>query len=204
MRTATARTLCALSLCAPRLDPARMCAPAGRDAGGVVLLEAEDVSLSYDGDRFLFRDLSLQLPRAAKWALVGTNGVGKSSLLRVLCGSEPSETGRVSLARGARLAYVPQEPSVPAGCTAGEFLYRSDAPSVSALRAYRAAEAAVLDAKTDSDASDASARLGAASAAMDEADAWGVEAEMRRVCEELRVAHLLRRDAGERLWWSHT
>ena len=152
----------------------------------------------------LLSRVDLEVARGECVLLAGPNGVGKSSLLRVLCGSEPSETGRVSLARGARLAYVPQEPSVPAGCTADEFLYRSDAPSVSALRAYRAAEAAVLDATSDSDASDASARLGAASAAMDEADAWGVEAEMRRVCEELRVAHLLRRDAGERLWWSHT
>ena len=67
--------------------------------GGAALLTADGISLSYDGERFLFEDISFAVARGAKLALVGANGAGKSSLLKVLCGKESPDTGSVDLAR---------------------------------------------------------------------------------------------------------
>ena len=190
-RTATARMQVAA---AKRVATARMQVAAATEPvpGGIALLSASDLSLSYDGDRYLFSDISLTVARGAKLALVGANGAGKSSLLKVLCGLTSPETGDVSLARNTRMTYVEQEPELPAGCTADEFLYRSDSPAVRALRAYTTAAAAV-----ETDGSDSAVdELGRATATMDETNGWEVEAEMRRVCELLQVEHVLKRDAA--------
>ena len=159
--------------------------------GGAALLTADGISLSYDGERFLFEDISFAVARGAKLALVGANGAGKSSLLKVLCGKESPDTGSVDLARNVRLMYVEQEPTLPPGAPAGDFIFSSGAPSVRALAEYRAAMEAV-----DAGEADASERVGKAAAAMDASDAWGVEAEMGRLCATLEVEHLLEREAA--------
>ena len=160
-------------------------------AGGAALLTAADLSLSYNGERFLFKDISFTVGRGAKLALVGANGAGKSSLLKVLCGRETSETGSVETARGVRMTYVEQEPSLPPGAVAADFIFSSNSPAVKALADYRAA---VEAAEADDDG--ASERVSEAAAAMDASDAWRLEEEMRRLCETLEVDHLLSRDAA--------
>ena len=108
-------------------------APSTADA----LITATSLTLSY-GDRPVFSDISFTVARGAKLALVGDNGAGKSSLLKVLRGIEPSDAGSVELSRSARLTYVEQEPTLPPGSTADEFIYKSDSPAVAALAEYRA------------------------------------------------------------------
>jgi ATP-binding cassette subfamily F protein 3 len=61
------------------------------------------------GGRTLFRDLDWSIQDGERIGLIGGNGVGKSTLLRVLAGVEPPEAGAVTLRRGARLAYLAQE-----------------------------------------------------------------------------------------------
>ena len=67
--------------------------------GGVVLLSGHDLSLTYDGQRDLFSGISVSLTRGAKLALVGANGAGKSSLMRVLGGIERPNGGSVELGK---------------------------------------------------------------------------------------------------------
>ena len=61
------------------------------------------------GGRVLFRELDWSIQDGEKIGLIGPNGVGKSTLLRTLAGLEPPEAGAVTLRRGARVAYLPQE-----------------------------------------------------------------------------------------------
>ena len=164
--------------------------PAPLTEGGAALLTADAISLSY-AESFIFKEISFAIARGAKLALVGANGAGKSSLLKVLCGKLQPDTGSVDIARGVRSAYVEQEPSLPPGAPAADFIFSSDAPFARALAEYRAAVQAV-----DNGDSDASERVGRAAAAMDKADAWGIEEEMQRLCATLEVDHLLSRDAS--------
>eukprot|EP00965_Chrysotila_dentata_P045083 1497825-Pleurochrysis_carterae.AAC.1 len=114
----------------------------GVSSGGAVLLQANELSQTFDGDRYQFRDTSLSIARGAKIGLVGANGVGKSSLLRILAGVDEPEEGEVRLFGGACLAYVEQDPSLPPGTTADQFIFASPAPAMVALRRFRAAAAA--------------------------------------------------------------
>ncbi len=66
------------------------------------------LSKSY-GALDLFSDLSFAIPPRARIGLVGANGVGKTTLLRILLGLEEPSAGSVQRARGLRVGYLPQE-----------------------------------------------------------------------------------------------
>ncbi|KAL1523695.1 hypothetical protein AB1Y20_018626 [Prymnesium parvum] len=190
---AMALALVALAAACVRPLPGRVRAGAAVMQAADVLVSGVGLSLTHDGAKILFSGIDIQLARGSKSALVGANGVGKSSLLRVLAGLDSPDDGRVELAPGTRLHYVEQEPSLPPDTSAANFIFSSPAPGVAALRQYQEAQAAVEAAPDDEAAAEQLAR---AIAAMDAEDAWGLEFEMRRLCSKLRVEHLLQRDAA--------
>jgi ATP-binding cassette subfamily F protein 3 len=61
------------------------------------------------GARVLFDGLSWMIPRGARWGLVGPNGVGKTTLLRILAGQETPDAGAIRAAGTVRIGYLPQE-----------------------------------------------------------------------------------------------
>ena len=80
------------------------------------LLTASDLNVSY-GDIEIFSDVSLEVAEGARIGLVGPNGGGKTSLLRVLVGHSEPTLGQVHRSTGLRIAYVPQVTPVSAGGT---------------------------------------------------------------------------------------
>ena len=86
------------------------------------VIQLEGVSKAY-GDRVLFRDVTWQLSGRERIGLVGPNGIGKTTLCRILVGLEPPDTGRVSRARETTVGYLPQEAAGEArGSVLGEAL----------------------------------------------------------------------------------
>ncbi len=69
------------------------------------------------GHHTVFRHVSFTLGWGERAGLVGPNGVGKTTLLDVIAGRQVPDSGRVSLARAARVGYLTQEPELPAGQT---------------------------------------------------------------------------------------
>jgi ATP-binding cassette, subfamily F, member 3 len=72
------------------------------------LLTALDLGKSFGPDD-IFSNLSLSIPHRARIALVGANGIGKTTLLRILVGLEEPSTGKIQRAKGIRIGYLPQE-----------------------------------------------------------------------------------------------
>jgi ATPase subunit of ABC transporter with duplicated ATPase domains len=81
--------------------------PAARDTGRQVL-EVEDLSKSYD-DKEVLRDLSLRIMRGERVALIGPNGVGKSTLLKILMGEVEADTGKFEWGHAVKPGYFSQE-----------------------------------------------------------------------------------------------
>ena len=119
--------------------------PAVAAAAGPAL-EMDGLSVSY-GRTPVVEGLTLAVPRGSVFALLGRNGAGKSSLLRVLLGQRPPARGRVRLlgedpwtrrtSLMARVGVVPEEPDAPPEMTAlalsalcGRLHARWDAPAV--------------------------------------------------------------------------
>ena len=71
-------------------------------------MTATDLGKSY-GPNDIFGGVSLGIPNRGRIALVGPNGIGKTTLLRVLMGQEEPSSGEVQRARGLRIGYLPQE-----------------------------------------------------------------------------------------------
>jgi ATP-binding cassette subfamily F protein 3 len=72
------------------------------------LIQAVNLSKAY-GAQDVFSDLSVSIPQRARIGLVGANGVGKTTLLRILMGLEEPSAGEVQRARNLRIGYLPQE-----------------------------------------------------------------------------------------------
>ncbi len=60
-------------------------------------------------DRVLFSDVSFRLTRGDRAGLIGPNGTGKSTLLRIVAGLDSPDTGSIALARGTRIGFLQQE-----------------------------------------------------------------------------------------------
>jgi ATP-binding cassette subfamily F protein 3 len=72
------------------------------------VLTAQSLSKSF-GALDIFSDVSFSIPHKSRIGLVGANGIGKTTLLKILVGEEDSSGGTVNFARGTRLGYLPQE-----------------------------------------------------------------------------------------------
>jgi len=72
------------------------------------LLATNSLSKSY-GAADIFSNLTFSIEKGARLGLVGPNGVGKTTLLRILVGDEESSTGTVSRSQGVRIGYLQQE-----------------------------------------------------------------------------------------------
>jgi ATP-binding cassette subfamily F protein 3 len=74
---------------------------------GDVVLRAEHLAKSYD--RPLFTDLTFEIQRGQRWALLGPNGCGKTTLLACLLGLVPPDQGQVCLGHGVAVGYFDQQ-----------------------------------------------------------------------------------------------
>ena len=69
------------------------------------------------GDRWLLRGADLTLHAGDRLALVGRNGAGKSSLMKLMAGRTDMDEGSLWMAPGSSVAYLPQAPQLPTGMT---------------------------------------------------------------------------------------
>src|SRR5512146_161252 len=74
----------------------------------MALLSAVNLAKSF-GPNDIFSGVSLSIPHRARIGLVGPNGVGKTTLLRILIGLEEPSAGEIQRSRGLRTGYLPQE-----------------------------------------------------------------------------------------------
>ena len=80
--------------------------PPGQRLGDVVI-DVEALSKGF-GDRVLFENLSISIPKNAIVGIIGPNGVGKSTLFRIIMGQEQPDRGKVVIGDTVQLSYVDQ------------------------------------------------------------------------------------------------
>ena len=78
------------------------------------IINLEHINKIY-GEKVIFEDASFGIQERDKIGIVGINGTGKSTLLKVIAGEEVPDSGQVIRQNGLKLAFVPQNPVFPDG-----------------------------------------------------------------------------------------
>ncbi|MEY2640011.1 MAG: hypothetical protein RIR90_1493 [Bacteroidota bacterium] len=141
-------------------------------------VSAEGLVKSY-GIAACFNNISFHINEGDKIALVARNGVGKSTLLRILAGKETPDAGKLWIHKDVTVALFEQEPQFDETKTVLENLFHSNHPIMQVIRQYEAA----------ADSQDGHA-LAEAIVQMDELGAWDFEAKVKQILGKLNIHHL--------------
>lgn len=99
------------------------------------ILSTEQVSHSYN-DKWLFTDLHFALQKGDRVALVGINGTGKSTLLKILAELVIPTKGKVVKEKGLKVGYLPQDPDFSDLKTINDFIFSADNEQQQLIKEY--------------------------------------------------------------------
>ncbi len=99
------------------------------------ILSTEQVSHSYN-DKWLFTDLHFALQKGDRVALVGINGTGKSTLLKILAELVIPNKGKVVKEKGLKVGYLPQDPDFSDLKTINDFIFSADNEQQQLIKEY--------------------------------------------------------------------
>ncbi|WP_270573459.1 ABC-F family ATP-binding cassette domain-containing protein [Bacillus glycinifermentans] len=147
------------------------------------ILKAEGLYKTY-GDKTLFDHISFHIEENERIGLIGPNGTGKSTLLKVIAGDESTEKGEITRAGSLHTEYLHQEPDLDGSQTVLEHIYSGDSVMMRTMRAYEKAlqelNASPEDPKKQED-------LLAAQGKMDEHGAWDANTAAKTILTKLGV-----------------
>ncbi len=143
-------------------------------------LSAESLAKSFN-DRWLFKDITLGISQGDKMALVGENGTGKSTLLKILTSQLAADQGVVSIREGIKLGYLTQQPNVAGHLSVTEIIFDKNNKVASVVREY---EACIHDASTSAD------RMQQVLELMEEYNAWDYDAKVQMITSKLGIVDL--------------
>ncbi len=144
------------------------------------ILSTEQLGHSFN-DNWLFKDLYLGLNKGDRVALVGINGTGKSTLLRILSGLLAPSLGKVVTERDLRIGYLEQDPQFQNQETISDFIYSIGNERQQLIRHYEeAVEKEVQDEKL----------LNRLMDELSNANAWEYEYEIKTILGRMGIQHL--------------
>ena len=139
-------------------------------------LSVENISKSF-GVRTLFEDISFGINQGKKIAFIAKNGTGKTSLIKILTGSDTPDTGQVVYRKGLKFGFLEQEPVLDPEATVEEVIYSADNPTIKIIQHYEEVISNPDMADQMQDAIDA----------MERENAWDFEVFMQQTVSKLKI-----------------
>jgi len=143
------------------------------------------VSRHYD-KRPVLKDIYLSYFYGAKIGVIGLNGSGKSSLLRIIAGVDKSFTGETVLSPGYTIGYLEQEPQLDESKTVRETVEEAVAETVGLLKEFDEINARFGDGVSDEEMSKLLERQGEVQERLDAQDAWDLDSRLEMALDALR------------------
>ncbi|HVI45449.1 MAG TPA: ABC-F family ATP-binding cassette domain-containing protein [Chitinophaga sp.] len=134
------------------------------------------------GTKPLFRDISFHIEEGDKIALVALNGTGKSTLLRILCGKEVPDEGKVWIHKDVTVVMLEQQHGFDLNKTVLENIFDHDNPVLNAIKNY--------EQLTEADHEPDMEKLTAAISQMDELNAWHFDSKVKQILGKLNIHKL--------------
>ena len=143
------------------------------------------VSRHYD-KRAVLKDIYLSYFYGAKIGVIGLNGSGKSSLLRIIAGADKGFTGETVLSPGHTVGYLEQEPRLDESKTVREVVEEAVAETVSLLKEFDEINARFGEEMGDDEMNQLLERQGAVQEKLDASDAWDLDSRLEMAMDALR------------------
>ena len=143
------------------------------------LVSVEGISKAY-GEKVLFEPISFGINKDQKIALIAKNGSGKTSILKILAGTDTPDQGAVNCRKDTRISFLPQEPKLDPKLTVEQAILQSGSKVLNVIANYDRA----LENPDDQEA------YQKAFEAMDQNDAWDFENQYKQILSKLKLDRL--------------
>jgi sulfate-transporting ATPase len=143
------------------------------------------VSKYYD-KKAVLKDIYLSYFYSAKIGVIGLNGSGKSSLLRILAGADQEFQGKTTVSPGFTIGFLEQEPALDATKTVREIVQQGVQPIVNLLKEYDDINAKFAEPLTDDEMSELLDRQGKVQEKLDATGAWDLDSRLEMAMDALR------------------
>ena len=114
----------------------------------MIVLSAQNVAKAF-GVNVVLKDVSFTIQQGDRIGLVGVNGCGKSTLMRIIAGLDSQDGGEISIVRGTRIGYLAQQDMVTSGASVWDELEKVYEPVFEMEKRLRALEEEMAHAHTD-------------------------------------------------------
>ncbi len=137
------------------------------------------------GQKQVLKDINLCFYPGAKIGIVGANGSGKSTVLRIMSGEEPDYQGQADLSKGYARGMVPQEPRLDPERTVREVVESAFAGIKALQQEFEDLSMKMGEITDDDEMEQAIERMGALQDKLDAADAWSLDSRIDQACEAM-------------------
>ncbi|MTK12093.1 MAG: ABC-F family ATP-binding cassette domain-containing protein [Clostridiaceae bacterium] len=147
------------------------------------LMSLENIYKSY-GEKVLLDSISIAINEGEKIGIIGINGTGKSTLLRIIAGNEVYEKGNIISSNNLKISYLPQQSFFDENATVIEQIFKDDTPVMRLLREY---EGTVKALEQDEKNEELQRKLLNLTSQMDAFNAWQLESDAKTILTKLGI-----------------
>ncbi|MFD2445767.1 ABC-F family ATP-binding cassette domain-containing protein [Bacillus sp. CGMCC 1.16607] len=147
------------------------------------MISIENVTKSY-GEKQLFNQIDFTISEKERVGLIGINGTGKSSLLKIVAGIDFPDSGEIVAAKDYSISYLSQQPELNGELTVLEQVFKGESPIFKVLRQY---EQALADLNNDANNEQLQQKLFALQKDMDSLNAWDASANAKAILNRLGI-----------------
>lgn len=145
------------------------------------IVTVENLSKSY-GEKVLFDNISFHIGEQQRIGLIGVNGTGKSTLLKIIAGLDTADSGKIVYANRFHVEYLPQNPSFDEDSSILDQVFYGESALIQLLREY---EGALADLQLSPSDEKKQSRVLALQTKMDAADAWESNTQAKTILTQL-------------------
>lgn len=147
------------------------------------ILSVENLSKSF-GDKTLFSNISFSVAEKQRIGIIGVNGTGKSTLLKILAGQEPADSGEMTKPKDYSIEYLAQNPEFEGSGTILDEIFYGDTPLIRLLKKY---EETLLALQADSQNERKQDALLKVQQEMDAMNAWDASTQAKSILTKLGI-----------------
>lgn len=151
-----------------------------------IIFSMVNVSKTFPPQKQVLKNIYLSFFYGAKIGVLGLNGAGKSSLLKIIAGLDHDYQGEVVFSPGYSVGYLPQEPVLDDALTVKETVMQGVQKIVDILKEYEAVNNKFAEPMGDDEMNRLIERQGELTELIDQYDAWELDSKLDRAMDALR------------------